>query len=362
MCIGVTLKRYRAVKEVGEIKMTVGIFSHYELMQVCQTGKQFSLRNGVLPIANHVANGYMHNAIAASNVDVILPPSVRYSAPVPPLEFQPLEVCPRNFIIFDQTENRSQIMFHPAIAHRFDSPGLNILGNYVHEKFVGKDENIDGKDEKDENINDRELSSSAQEDLEDIDALLSLEEEDQEEYDEEEMSTARTHGNYRSSSPDSCCNYGSKPKKNRFSSLSIHKSSSSGSSCNIEWKRQKIKKMVKALRGIVPGADQMNSVAVLDEAIRYLKSLKVEVQKLGYLASIRNVYVIALGFKSMGKSFVEFLKLQCSTLREQLCVNIALAQSRSIANMLRRGLWYWNSRVKTPGFCPGIDTPDCTFS
>ncbi|KAK6917223.1 hypothetical protein RJ641_017974 [Dillenia turbinata] len=236
-----------------------------------QTGKQFSSRNGVLPIANHVANGYMYNGTAASNFDAILPPPARYSAPVPALEFQPSEVCPRNFIIFDQTENRSQIMFHPAIAHRFDSPGLNIVGNYVHDNFDGKDDKND----------DREISSSAQEDLEDIDALLSLEEEDQEEYDEEEVSTARTHGNYLSSSPDSCCNYGSKPKKNRFSSSSVHKSSSSGTSCNSEQKRQKMKKMLKALRGFVPGADQMNTVAVLDEAVRYLKSLKVEAQKLG---------------------------------------------------------------------------------
>ncbi|THG12162.1 hypothetical protein TEA_025025 [Camellia sinensis var. sinensis] len=36
-----------------------------------------------------------------------------------------------------------------------------------------------------------------------------------------------------------------------------------------------MRKMVKTLRGIVPGANQMNTVAVLDEAVRYLKSLKV---------------------------------------------------------------------------------------
>ncbi|KAG6642198.1 hypothetical protein CIPAW_09G126700 [Carya illinoinensis] len=36
MYIGVTIKRYRAVKEVGQIKMSVGIIAYYQLIQVCQ--------------------------------------------------------------------------------------------------------------------------------------------------------------------------------------------------------------------------------------------------------------------------------------------------------------------------------------
>lgn len=36
MCIAVTLKRYRAVKEVGKIKMSVGVVAYYQLVQVCQ--------------------------------------------------------------------------------------------------------------------------------------------------------------------------------------------------------------------------------------------------------------------------------------------------------------------------------------
>lgn len=41
MYIGVTIKRYRAVKEVGQIKMSVGIIAYYQLIQVCQV-KMFS--------------------------------------------------------------------------------------------------------------------------------------------------------------------------------------------------------------------------------------------------------------------------------------------------------------------------------
>ncbi|KAM1032893.1 hypothetical protein FF1_036459 [Malus domestica] len=69
--------------------------------------------------------------------------------------------------------------------------------------------------------------------------------------------------------------YGLKTKKERLRS-SLEKSSGVGSSssCNSERKRQK-------MRGIVPGGNEMNTVAVLDEAVQYLKSLKVELQKIG---------------------------------------------------------------------------------
>lgn len=36
MYIAVTIKRYRAVKEVEEIKMSVGITAYYQVMQICQ--------------------------------------------------------------------------------------------------------------------------------------------------------------------------------------------------------------------------------------------------------------------------------------------------------------------------------------
>nr|KJB57251.1 hypothetical protein B456_009G156800 [Gossypium raimondii] len=36
MYISVTIKRYRAIKEVGKIKMSVGVIAYYKLVQVCQ--------------------------------------------------------------------------------------------------------------------------------------------------------------------------------------------------------------------------------------------------------------------------------------------------------------------------------------
>lgn len=232
-----------------------------------QSDQQFQPRKAVPHFANQRGNNYMHISAAPSNA-AALHPAAKHLMPVHGIEFQPSEVCPKNFIIFDQNDHRSQIMFHPDVAHKFSGPGLNVYTGYVQENFDN------------EAVNDieRDISASLKEDSDDIDVLLSLEEEEQDEYDDEEVSTARTYGNQGSNSPDSYSTYGYEPRK---IGSSIQKSSGSFSSCNSERKRQKMKKMVKALRGIVPGGDEMNTVTVLDEAVRYLKSLKVEVQKLG---------------------------------------------------------------------------------
>ncbi|WOG85004.1 hypothetical protein DCAR_0104190 [Daucus carota subsp. sativus] len=36
MYIGITSRRYKAVKEVGKIKMSVGVVAYYQRMQICQ--------------------------------------------------------------------------------------------------------------------------------------------------------------------------------------------------------------------------------------------------------------------------------------------------------------------------------------
>ncbi|KAL2484329.1 transcription factor bHLH [Forsythia ovata] len=173
--------------------------------------------------------------------------------PVHGVDFQPSEACPKNFVIFDQTYNRSQIMFHPDIGSEFLYPGFGVGAPDFH----------DGIDRKDGNV-ERE-STSLKEDSDDINVLLSMEDEENENGDDE-VSTGRTDANYGSNSPDSCSNYISLSEKSRSS---FRKSSS-------DKKHMKLRKMVKALRGIVPGANRMSTVAVLDEAVRYLKSLQIK--------------------------------------------------------------------------------------
>lgn len=184
-----------------------------------------------------------------------------FAGPLNGFEVQPSETCPKNFIIFDQTDNKNRIMFHPALAHKFNSPNFDICAAHaeVGGRNPGKNDNHD------------KYSSSLKEDTEDIDALLSSEEEE-----EDVVSTGRTPGSWGGSSLDSSCSM-SGLKSNI---ASTQKSASSGASNN-ERKRERMRKMVKALRGIIPGGDQLDTPAVLDEAVKYLKSLKVEMKQLG---------------------------------------------------------------------------------
>ncbi|XP_010916065.1 transcription factor bHLH144 [Elaeis guineensis] len=183
-----------------------------------------------------------------------------FPVPLNGVEFQPSETCPKNFVIFDQTYNKSRVMFHPSLAHNFGSSSFDVHGTHAHE--AGK--SMDGDD-----YNKGEYSSPHIEDAEEIDALLSSEEED-----DDVVSTGRTPGNWVGSSPDSSCSFsdGIRSSKSKFNSTDASSS---------ERKREKMKKMVKTLRGIIPGGDRMDTPAVLDEAVKYLKSLKVEVKKLG---------------------------------------------------------------------------------
>ncbi|KAM0838683.1 hypothetical protein ACQ4PT_060812 [Festuca glaucescens] len=183
--------------------------------------------------------GYGHDAGYYSNIypsvpDDPLAGQKAHEFPAPPtneLQFQPSETCPKNYVIFDQTYAESRVMFHPSLAHKFEAG-----------KSTYRDKDYDDS-----------CSVRHKEDTDEIDALLSSEEDDV-------VSTGRTPGYRDGSSPDSCSS-GKKKKKERM------------------------KKMVRTLKGIIPGGNQMDTPAVLDEAVKYLKSLKVEVKKLGVRGS-----------------------------------------------------------------------------
>ncbi|KAJ0797332.1 putative transcription factor bHLH family [Helianthus annuus] len=151
-------------------------------------------------------------------------------------------------------DNRSQIMYNP---------GLNMGRPYFPDtELMQKDVNT---------------PRIMEEDSADIDALLSFDDENEdEEYeeDDEEVSTARTDRNDTYDTSDSCSSH---PRNQWVGSTSSH-----GSRGNLG-KHEKMRRMVKSLRGIVPGGNpQMNTVDVLDEAVKYLKSLKVEARKMGF--------------------------------------------------------------------------------
>lgn len=233
-----------------------------------QGGQQFHPKKATLPHTSQVGNVYIHNG----RPSVVLPPSTKLLSSFHGMEFQPNEVCPKNFIIFDQTDNRSQIMFNPAISHQINYPGFDIHPMPIPHSYERNNKNNE----------ELEKSSPLMEDSEDIDALLSFDEEEYDDVDDdgEEVSTAHTQRNCGATSPDLCSTASSKPRKNRHSSYAMISASSEGS-CSSDRTRQKLKKMVKVLQGIVPGGNEMNTVTVLDEAVKYLKTLKVEVQNHG---------------------------------------------------------------------------------
>lgn len=235
-----------------------------------QTHEYFLPEKAVLPLADEAIDTYMHAPLASAALDAVLPPGVRQITPFERFKLQPSEVCPKNFIIFDKTVQQSRILFHPGMTHKFNSPGLNAHTTFTQDFEKNKLDQMEG-----------ELPSPFEEDSKDIDALLSLEVDELEDFDEEEVSTARTHESYESTS-DTCPSYCSKSRKKRLSSSSVQNSSGTGGYCNSEKKHREMKRMVRILRRIVPGGgNQMDTVAVLDEAVKYLKSLKVEVEQFG---------------------------------------------------------------------------------
>ena len=160
--------------------------------------------------------------------------------PTNELQFQPSETCPKNYVVYDQTCTQSRVMFHPSLAHKFGG-----APEYEAGKMSTYRDNADYEDS---------CSVRHKEDADEIDALLSSEEDDV-------VSTGRTPGYKDGSSPDSCSSrYGTGGGR----------------------KKERMKKMVRTLKGIIPGGKQMDTTpAVLDEAVKYLKSLKMEVKKLG---------------------------------------------------------------------------------
>ncbi|KAF6175555.1 hypothetical protein GIB67_023075 [Kingdonia uniflora] len=194
--------------------------------------------------------GYRYNdSPDTPALSATLPPSAKYPKHFHGLDFQPSQLCPKNYVIFDQTDDKSRIMFHPGLTHKFNSHGFDNNATNFQNSSLNKDAYSEN----------RESSSYMKEDTEDINALLSSDEEaDDDEDEDEEVSSARTLGIYRNESFD-----------------------------DSSMKRQRMKEMVQTLREIVPGANQMNTAVLLDEAVRYLKSMKMEVNKLG-VGNFRN--------------------------------------------------------------------------
>ena len=162
-------------------------------------------------------------------------------------------------------------MFHPSLVP--NNLGSSVGGydyDYDH-RCYGYDQNYAGKSAYYGCGDDGGAASIRQkEDTDEIDALMSTEDGEDE---DDVVSTGRTPGcRGGGSSPDSTCSSGCGGAR---------KQEAGGGGGGEKKKKERMKKMVRTLKGIIPGGERMDTPAVLDEAVRYLKSLKVEVKKLG---------------------------------------------------------------------------------
>ncbi|AQL04079.1 Transcription factor bHLH144 [Zea mays] len=236
----------------------------YDVAANCAGGGYYSAANDRYPAAPPPAAAYEDPLGGRRQHD--------FPAPLTGLEFQPSDTCPKNYVIFDQTYDRSRVMFHPSLANNFgSSAGGYDYGNHCY----GYDQTYPGESAyhgcgDDAGAGAGGVSVRQKEDTDEIDALMSTEEGDEE---DDVLSTGRTPGCRAGGSPDSTCSSGGYAGN----SSGGRKHETGGG----EKKKERMKKMVRTLKGIIPGGDRMDTPAVLDEAVRYLKSLKVEVKKAG---------------------------------------------------------------------------------
>ncbi|KAJ4771260.1 basic helix-loop-helix (bHLH) DNA-binding superfamily protein [Rhynchospora pubera] len=201
--------------------------------------------------SNFETGGYVQGAALTGSCTYSIPISANTMNPnvgdhFARLEFELYEKCPQNFIILDQTNVKHRVMYNPVLIQNF---GFEKLYSTLH--------NVEG-----EGLSRLCNSPSFKEDTNEIDILLNSDEGD--ECDDDTVSTGRSPGNWNSTS-------------------SI--SNSYDSSCNElirnECKRERMRQIVRILQEIVPGAEGLDTSAVLDEAVKYLKYLKMEVENLG---------------------------------------------------------------------------------
>ncbi|CAN6446464.1 unnamed protein product [Victoria cruziana] len=172
------------------------------------------------------------------------------------VEFEACSNCPKNFIIFDQNDYRSRMMFHPALSDRIVNLGLQNTFRQNHRESK---------------------ESSFKEDTRDIDALLSSDEDGDE---EEEVSTGRSPWDHQSST--SADTFSTATSRD-IACAAAREQNPNPASADPGHTQQRVQKMIEALREILPCSERMDTTDVLDEALRYLKLLKMEVEELGLM-------------------------------------------------------------------------------
>ncbi|KAJ8768853.1 hypothetical protein K2173_023848 [Erythroxylum novogranatense] len=240
-----------------------------------------------------------------------------------------IPACYRGYVIFDQSGNGTRVMYSPfcSIIHKPTIAGAKLESGYDQEaeECAAKMDQMNPEKLKDKESNEnhsKDEESEMHEDTEEINALLysssdgcdSYSDDDdevtstghspvvigpchgmqqqEEEMKEEVASSAVPNkrqklldGGYKKSSLGDTSSLKSKVPRT-FSDLSyiisrIEEEEVVSNMGNKESRRDKNRATLKILKTIVPGAEHKDPLLVLDEAIAYLKSLKLKVKNLG---------------------------------------------------------------------------------
>ncbi|KAL3620971.1 hypothetical protein CASFOL_035883 [Castilleja foliolosa] len=196
----------------------------------------------------------------------------------------------KKFLIFDRSGNHTRLFFRPSFSLQnqviASSDKLNVASR-MDEQFLSNPLTEEKWDEND--LNDGE--SEMLEDSEEIDALLYSDSDDDDEYDDEENDevTSTMHAPF-------VIEEGS-PKRqrlldggyNKSSLVSFECPSDRAGSCNYNGidsseidKKVKIRETLKILESIIPGSrSNKDPVSVIEKAIGYLESMRIEATALG---------------------------------------------------------------------------------
>nr|VDD36487.1 unnamed protein product [Brassica oleracea] len=153
MCIvGNKKKGNRSLKEIGTFMMTTCFIANYQSVLVCQNNQH--------PYFSDVMGDGNMNSVpsyaSASSFDALFPPCAKL--PFHGVELQPSSVSPKNFVVFDQTYDRSQVMYHPELTLRLVNSGL--ASSFQNEYVVGGYDEDEEDDESEDGGDSEEVNST----------------------------------------------------------------------------------------------------------------------------------------------------------------------------------------------------------
>ncbi|EYU26576.1 hypothetical protein MIMGU_mgv1a011221mg [Erythranthe guttata] len=193
----------------------------------------------------------------------------------------------KRFLVFDQSGDKTTLMYTQWSPKPHNPYNLNKEGP-TYSNFPSrpntKDEIIEDNSERNAAMEGEEMH----EDTEELNALLCSDYDTDISEDDEETSTGHSPSTMTDNGvPDSieADSFGGPTKRQKLfhaktSALEDDADSSYGNGCKRS-RKEKINETVRVLRNVIPGVDGKEAMVVIDEAIHYLRYLKVKAKSFG---------------------------------------------------------------------------------